>query len=89
MELLENGVHRALKSRRCITKAKWNDGILERAPTRLKRSYLAVFGENEDLIEATAQIHLGENTGITHVVQAIVTPGHRIHHLLGDVISLR
>ena len=87
MKILENGVHSALKSRRCITKAKWHDGILESAPTRLIRSSLAVFGENEDMMEATAQIHFGEDTGLTHVVQALVNPGHRIHHLFGDVVQ--
>ena len=87
MKLLEDGVHSALKSRRRITKTEEHDGIWERPPTRLKRSSLAVFWEDEDLMEATAQIHLGVNTRLTHVVQALVNPGHRIHHLLGDVVQ--
>ena len=38
-------------------------------------------------MEATAQIHLGKNTGLTHVVQALVNSGHRIHHILLDVVQ--
>jgi len=86
--ILENEVHKRLKSRRTVAKAEEHDERLEEAEGRDERRLPGVFSLDPDIVIPPTDIHLCKVLGSLELIHQVANKWERIGILDGVLVEI-